>query len=98
MRPIITAAITLGLGACSPHYFTASPAWQPYFQAVRAGRVQSVCDNAARNAPGRMAIVLTEDGKPHMVAIDALGYVTDNRLPGGAFWWQLPYLWVTEER
>lgn len=103
MRPIIAAAISLGLGACSPHYFTSAPAWQPYFKAVREGKVHSICDDAARSAVnragGRLAIVLTETGEPHMVAIDGDGMVRDNRVPGGepVFWFELPYQWIAEE-
>lgn len=101
-HPLMAAAIGAELAACVPHYMVAGPAWQPYFRAVRAGEVHSPCDDAAARAVerggGRLAIVLTEKDEPHMVAIDRLGLVRDNRVAGPVFWWQLPYVWVTAER
>lgn len=96
--PYIAAACALAIGACSPRFEFNAAGWQPYFAQVRAGNHPSICDNAARQQPGRLAIVLTETGEGHMVAVERDGWVNDNRLPGGAYWWQLPYRWIAEER
>lgn len=93
---LIASAITLS--ACAPR-FAFPGAFQSYFAAVRAGRIHSICNDYARAHHGRLAIVMTEKGQPHMVAIDSLGFVRDNRVPGGPVWWpELPYRWVSVEK
>ncbi len=90
----LVSACTAGAG--EPHFLLPEGTWANQFQMARQGQARD-CAALAAATGYPMAIVITERGEGHMVALRPDGLVLDNRYPRPVPWWWLPYTWIVRE-
>ncbi len=99
MNRALAFAAAAALAACAapePHFLLPEGVWANQFALARHGQTRD-CAALAAKTGYPMAIVITERGEGHMVALRPDGLVLDNRYPRPVPWWWLPYTWIVRE-